>query len=230
MNRPYTPTGIKFFFTCRMENDSPHTVENSSQPFLSVEFILTPDQISSFFPILQRGFRVKARVGVSIQAFLSDHLGLTPEYIRDRVKTIFLDGKSVDDLDQTLIRDGSTLALSAALPGLAGAVLRRGSFFAGLRSRVDEQKQGPSDQPEEGLVYLKLFNLLLPEVGPLLLQKGILISREEFQEFWGQLSEKTRKEWKGPRVDGKESDIHSLPHLLQTNPSLWIELEVHEKE
>ena len=228
MNRPYTPTGIKLFFTCRMENDSPHTVENSSQPFLSVEFILTPDQISSFFPILQRGFRVKTRVGVSIQAFLSDHLGLSPEYIRDRVKTIFLDGTSVDDLDKTLILDGSRLALSAALPGLAGAVLRRGSFFAGLRSRVEDRKQGLSNEPEEGFVHLKLFNLLLPEVGPLLLHKGILIAREEFQEFWRSLSEKTWGGWGKARVNGKESEIHLLGHLIQENPSPWILLEIQE--
>jgi len=229
MNRPYTPAGIKIFFKCCMEKYSSHTSENCSQSFLSVEFHLSPDQISSFFPILQKGFRAKARVGVSVQAFLSDHLGLSVEYVRDRVKTIFLDGKSVDDLDQTLIRDGSTLALSAALPGLAGAVLRRGSPFAGLRSRVEERKQGQSTKPEEGVILIKLFNLLLPEVGPLLLQKGILIPREDFQGFWRQLSEETWRGWGKARVNGKESEIHLLGPLIQENPHPWILLEVHEK-
>jgi hypothetical protein len=212
-----------------MENDTPYSFKNSSHSFLSVQFNLPLDQVSSFFPILQKGFRVKARVGMSVQTFLSDHLGLSPEYVRDRVKTIFLDGKSVDDLDKTLIRDGSTLALSAALPGLAGAVLRRGSPFAGLRSQVEERKQGPSNEPEDGCVSLKLFNLLLPEIGPVLLRKGILISREDFLEFWRQLSEETWRAWGKVRVNGKESEIHSLGNLLQSDPSPWILLEVQEK-
>jgi len=212
-----------------MENDTPHSFENKVHSLLAVEFNLFPDQFPSFLPILQKGFRVRARVGVSVQTFLEDHLGLSPEYVRDRVKTIFLDGKSVDDLDRTLIRDGSRLALSAALPGLAGAVLRRGSPFAGLRSRVEERKQGPPDEAEEGFVYLKLFNLLLPEVGPLLLQKGILIPREEFQEFWGHLSEETWREWEKARVNGKESEIHLLRNVFQMTSSLLIHLTTHEK-
>ena len=212
-----------------MENDTLHPSENRGSPFLTVEFHLSPDQVPPFFPILQKGFGLKARVGVSIQAFLSDHLGLTPEYVRDRVTSIFLDGKSVDDLDNTLISDGSRLALSAAMPGLAGAVLRRGSPFAGLRSRVEERRQDSSNKPEGGFVHLKLFNLLLPEIGPLLLREGILIPLEEFREFWKHLSEETRKEWEKARVNGKEFEIRSLGHLLGANPSSWVLLRVQEK-
>jgi hypothetical protein len=211
-----------------MESDSLHTSENSSQSFLSIEFNLSPDQIPSFFPILQKGFRLKTRAGVSVQHFLSDHLGLSLEYIRDRVKTIFLDGKSVDDLDRIFIRDGSRLALSAALPGLAGAVLRRGSPFAGLRSRVNEREQGLSNEAEEGFVDLKLFNLLLPEVGPLLLQKGILVSREDFKEFWksipGDLREKVGKTL---RVEGKGLPPDQIHDFIGPSSSAWISLAVH---
>jgi hypothetical protein len=209
-------------------NDSP-SFKNRFHSSVSLEFNLSPDGIPSFFPLLQKGFMVKARVGVSVQTFLGDHFGLSPEYLRDRVKTIFLDGKSVDDLDKTLIPDGSRLALSAALPGLAGAVLRRGSPFAGLRSRVVEGEKDLPGKPKEGFVYLKLFNLLLPELGPLFLRKGILISRQDFQEFWLHLSEETWRGWGKARVNGKESEIRSLAHLLQANPSPWIWLEIQEK-
>jgi len=212
-----------------MENDSSGSFKSSFHSSLSLEFYLPPEQISCFFPLLQKGFMVKTRVGVSVQSFLKDHFGLSPEYLRDRVKTIFLDGKSVDDLDKTLILDGSSLALSAAMPGLAGAVLRRGSPFAGLRSRVAEGEKGLPEKPEEGFVSLKLFNLLLPELGPLFLRKGILISREDFLEFWGQFPGGTRRGWEKAWVNGKESEIHSLGSLLQANPSLWIRLEVREK-
>jgi hypothetical protein len=212
-----------------MENNSSGFFKNRFHSSLSLEFYLPPGEISSFFPLLQKGFMVKARVGVSVQTFLGDHFGLSPEYLRDRVKTIFLDGKAIDDLDKTLILDGSRLALSAALPGLAGAVLRRGSPYAGLRSRVTERGKNMSSKEEEGFVFLKLFNLLLPELGPVFLRKGILISREDFLEFWGQLPEETWRRWGKAWMNRKESEIHSLGHLLQANPSPWIRLGIQEK-
>ncbi len=211
-----------------MKNDTLHPFKNSFHSFLSVEFTLSPDQVPSFFPILQKGFMVKAWIGVSVQTFLSDHIGLSPEYVRDRVKTIFLDGKSVDDLEKTLIRDGSRLALSAALPGLAGAVLRRGSPFAGLRSRVEERKQGSSKEPAEGFVHLKLFNLLLPELGPLLLRKGILISREDFQGLMESLPVDFRERLEETiRVEGKSLPSDQIHDFIESPSNAWISLVLH---
>jgi len=209
-------------------NDSPHSFKNRFPSFLSVEFNLSPEGIPSFFPLLQKGFMVKARVGVSVQTFLGDHAGLSPEYLRDRVKTIFLDGKSVDDLDKTLIPDGSRLALSAALPGLAGAVLRRGSPFAGLRSRVGEGEKDLPGKPEEGFVYLKLFNLLLPELGPVFLRKGILIPREDFQEFWESLPGDMRERLAETiRVEGKGLPADQIRDFIGSSSIAWISLAVH---
>ncbi len=211
-----------------MENDSSGSLKNRFRSSLSLEFPLPPGQIPSFFPLLQKGFVVKARVGISVQAFLGDQFGLSPEYLRDRVKTIFLDGKSVDDLDKTLILDGSRLALSAALPGLAGAVLRRGSPFAGLRSRVAEGEKDLSGTPEEGFVHLKLFNLLLPELGPLFLRKGILISREDFQEFWESLPGDMRERLgETIRFEGKGLPPDQIRDWIRSSSAAWISLAVH---
>ncbi len=163
---------------------------------------------------------------MSIQTFLSDHLGLRPDYIRERVKTIFLDGKSVDDLDKTLIHDGSMLALSAALPGLAGAVLRRGSPFAGLRSRVANDQKELSETPQEGYVSFKVFNLLLPELGPLFLRKGILISREDFQEFWGSLLDMPERLEEKIRVEGKSLVPDQIQDFIGSSVIAWISLTV----
>ncbi len=210
-----------------MKNDSFHSLKNSFHSSLSLEFHLSPDQIPSFFPLLQKGFTVKARIGVSVQTFLKDHFGLSPEYLRDRVKTIFLDGKTVDDLDKTLILDGSRLALSAALPGLAGAVLRRGSPYAGLRSRVTEKGRNMSGKEEEGFVFLKLFNLLLPELGPVFLRKGILISREDFREFLESLPGDIRKRFEETiRVEGKGLPADQIRGIIGSSSIAWISLAV----
>jgi len=213
-----------------MENDSSGSFKNRFHSSLSFELNLSPGQIPSFFPLLQKGFMAKARVGVSVRTFLGHHIGLSPEYLRDRVKTIFLDGKSVDDLDKTLILDGSRIALSAALPGLAGAILRRGSSFAGLRSRVAEGKKDLPGKPEEGFVYLKLFNLLLPELGPLFLRKGILISCEDFQEFWESLPGDIRKRLEETiRVEGRGLPPDQSCDFIASSSMAWILLAVHSE-
>jgi hypothetical protein len=211
-----------------MENDSSRSFKNRLPSSRSLEFFLPPEQIPSFFPLLQKGFIVKARVGVSVKAFLGLHFGLSPEYLRDRVKTIFLDGKSVDDLDKTLILDGSRLALSAAMPGLAGAILRRESPFAGLRSRVAEGEKDLSETPPEGFVYLKIFNLLLPELGPAFLRRGILIPREDFREFWESLPEDMRERLEETmRVEGKILPPDQVRALIGSSSIDSIALAVH---
>jgi hypothetical protein len=211
-----------------MKNDSLHPFKNRFHSSLSLEFYLPPEQIPSFFPLLQKGFAVKARVGVSVQTFLGDHFDLSPEYLADRVKTVFLDGKTVDDLDKTLILDGSRLALSAAMPGLAGAVLRRGSPYAGLRSRVTERGKNMPRKGEEGFVFLKLFNLLLPEVGPVFLRKGILISPEDFREFWESLAGDIRERFEETiRVEGKGLPPGQIRSFIGSSSIAWISLALH---
>jgi hypothetical protein len=76
--------------------------------------------------LLQSGFRLALATPCTVAAFLSDRLGLTPEFVAARIQTVFLDGLAVDDLVSALVRPGARLALSGALPGLVGATMRRG--------------------------------------------------------------------------------------------------------
>ena len=116
---------------------------------------------------LQRGVRLRARVGISIRAFLGEGLGLPPALIA-RLGTVFLDGRPVDDLDGAILRGGATLALSGAMPGLAGATLRRGGPAAPLRSSITHTETGKAPEPSEGVVTLKCFNTAAEDVAPYL--------------------------------------------------------------
>jgi hypothetical protein len=69
--------------------------------------------------------RLMVRAGYTVREVLCGHLGVDPNFLERHIQTIFHDGKAVDDLDSEAVKDGSTLALSAAMPGLAGAILRR---------------------------------------------------------------------------------------------------------
>jgi hypothetical protein len=160
----------------------------------SFRLTLGKESFLAFTPLLQRGIRVAARVGGSLRGLLEDQFGLNPEYLKERIKTVFLDGKPVDDWDAALVHDGSVLALSGAMPGLAGATLRRGGFFAGLRSQITHRERQSPLPPEEGRVTVKLFNLLIPEAGPLFLERGIFLSPEEFEELRKSLGDESGKE------------------------------------
>jgi hypothetical protein len=128
--------------------------------------------------LLQRGVWCRASTPVPLGQFLIEQLGLGEAYVRDRIETIFLDGLVVDDLERSIVHDGSTVTLSAAMPGLVGATLRRGGFYKAMRSEISWSAQSSADEPvvaTPGLVRVKLFNLILREAGPDLLRRGVLV-------------------------------------------------------
>lgn len=131
------------------------------------------DRLACFFPLLQKGFELKVSLGTPIGVFLRDGLGLTDEYIETRIQTVFLDGKPVDDIDGALIRDGSTLALAPAMPGLMGAMLRRGGYYAPMRSGITHHSDAAPQGIGQGRIVMKLFGMALRELGPNLLERGI---------------------------------------------------------
>jgi hypothetical protein len=95
---------------------------------VNLDLVLEAEKVQDFFPLLQRGFMFKARVDCSIKTLLCEQVGLKPEYVEDRIKTIFLDGKAVDDIDSAIIKDGSTLRYYEVrlLTGRATSLLLRG--------------------------------------------------------------------------------------------------------
>ena len=137
---------------------------------------------SDFSGLLQRGVFCPLAGQCSVGDFLTGQLGIDPDYIRDRIATVFLDGSVVDDLATATIRPGSTLTLSAAMPGLVGATLRRGGFYSAMRSEIS-WKAGDGDFERSGgppgTIRLKLFNTVLREIGPSVLGRGVLIDRTE---------------------------------------------------
>ena len=73
---------------------------------------------------------MKVKVGCSISELFSGQFNISPEYFKDRVQTIFLEGNPVDDTRTAIVKDGSHIAISGAMPGLVGAVLRKGGFYS----------------------------------------------------------------------------------------------------
>jgi hypothetical protein len=120
----------------------------------------------------QKGIPLPIAPGCSIQAFLCDRLGLTPTYVEGRITTVFLNGKVVDNLVTAYLQDGDILALSAAMPGLVGATLRRNGALSMMRASITQGQSAP-EKPHlpSATVVVKLFNLLIEELGPFLLEE-----------------------------------------------------------
>jgi hypothetical protein len=149
-----------------------------------VDVTLAHGHAQSFSGLLQRGVSVVASTGCSLWTFLTGELGIPPDYVKERITTIFLDGDVVDSLERSVVRDGSLLALSAAMPGLVGATMRRGGYYAAMRAAITHglESPPPSGAGAVGTVRVKLFNLLIPELGPVLLARGILLEQREVAE------------------------------------------------
>jgi hypothetical protein len=175
---------------------------------------VSPEQVARFNPLMQEGFLVRAKVGCTIKTLLCDQFGVHPEYLETRVQTVFLNGKPVDDLESAEIPAGATLALSAAMPGLVGATLRRGGYYAPLRSDITYRKEEIPGARGEGMVRVKLFNLLGPELAPTFLGKGIWLGGSRLQEFLNHLPEEFWTQCKAIHLDGTAISPEALRRVV----------------
>lgn len=145
------------------------------------------DQLNSFFPLLQKGVTVPATVGCTLKSLLCDQFAIPADYVTDRITTVFIDNHPVDDLERTIVQDGSRVTLSAAMPGLVGATMRRGGFYAALRQGISHVADSGTTAGASGTVRVKLFNLLLAELGPLVLARGLILEQEELTDLLNNL-------------------------------------------
>lgn len=151
-------------------------MNNTSNLSLTLEKTLIP----VFYQLLSQGFAIHAQLGCTIKELLCGQLGIKDDYLEERIQTIFLDYKTVDDVNSAVIREGSILALSAAMPGVLGATLRKGGWYAPMRKQISHDNDITSDLHTKGEVTIKLFNLIAKELGPLFLERGIRIKGEDF--------------------------------------------------
>jgi len=187
------------------------TLRPAGPPDILLRLTMKSGTIGEFFPILQQGFRVTVRVGCSLRKLLSEQFSLGNDYVTDRITTIFLNGKATDDLDTTIIRDGSTIALSAAMPGLVGATMRRGGYYAAMRSGITHTGDQRGGQDAIGSVRIKLFNMLLPELGPDFLRRGVVVDAADMSDFLASRSGEFRQLCMEAFINGSQVEPEQLP-------------------
>lgn len=174
----------------------------------SIEMQLAPELLRIFFPLLQEGVGVEIETGASVKQLLIEQFGVSAEYIASRITTLFLNSKAIDSAATALVHDGAVLALSGAMPGLVGATMRSGGFYAAMRGAMTYRNDSAAPAARRGVIKIKLFNLLLEELGPRVLMRGVVLPSARWREFLAQQPEQLRI--KGYWVDGRPVPVDRL--------------------
>ena len=183
----------------------------------------TRDAAGKIATLLQRGFVLPVTGTISIAELLIELPGFNKEYIRDRVQTIFVNGIAEDNTGRELTA-GDALALSAAMPGLAGAIFRRGGQHASLRTRPVTVTHNETDQ--SGYITLKLFNMIATETGPQLLQTGILIKGKTLARFLDRQGERILPVIEQAEVENTPVELAELTDVVADNELIFLKIHV----
>ena len=173
-------------------------------------FCLPAEYISTFYPLLAQGFFVPIKTGSSIKELLCNGLGWDIEFIQQRIQTIFMEGRTVDDIDGTSVQDGGTLAVSGAMPGVLGAIVRKGSYYSAMRSQITGQGDMQTLHQSQGRVKVKLFNVIAKEKAADLFDKGVIIMGRDFRSYMMKLPESFLAQCNEIRLEQKPADMNRL--------------------
>jgi hypothetical protein len=174
--------------------------EESSMTVLNL--LIEEAGLSFFLPLLEKGVMLPARTGCSIRNFFCEQLGLPAAYLDQRIQTLFLDARPIDNVDTALLQDGSTLALSAAMPGLLGATMRKDGWYAAFRKDISQSTETTDPKQADGMVRVKLFNLVANEIGGVLLQRGVRVHGADLQHIARRHGDALQRHIRTARIEG----------------------------
>ena len=150
----------------------------------TIEIVAAKDVAGRFLFFFLEGVYLPVNTGGTLKEMICDQLGVAEEYFEERVQTIFLNFKAVDEPEKALVKDGAIIALSAAMPGLVGATMRKGGTYAALRSSISFSETDDNIEQRRGWITLKLMNMVVRELGPLLLANGVYVMDERATSFF----------------------------------------------
>jgi hypothetical protein len=183
--------------------------------------------IPLFSSLLEKGVVLSANTGCSLREFLCGQLGISDDYLDQRVQTLFLDARPVDDVDAAMVRDGAVLALSAAMPGLLGATMRKGGRYAAFRKDISQQTDACGICEASGRVTVKLFNMVAREIGGRLLEAGVAVDGRDLKRIADRFPEELKKSIQKARMDDRDiaADMELFSSLSQHRVFLSVVME-----
>ena len=193
-------------------------------PAVSLSLVVKGAMLPIFFQLLGHGFGIRVQTGCSVKELLCRQFGISEDYLAERIQTIFLNAKVVDDVSSTTVTEGSRLALSGAMPGLVGAILRSGGFYASMRSQISYDQNKPSSGTKAGKITLKLLNLVVKELGPAFLEQGIWFKGKTLQEFIRHHLDELTSGGAATELDGEPVEINHLLELDWDDQTVFLQV------
>ncbi len=150
----------------------------------AITMVVKPEYMGRFHCFFTEGVTLPVKTGYTLKETICDQLGVAEEYFEDRIQTIFLNFKAVDAPEKALVKDGAMIALSAAMPGLVGATMRKGGAFSMFRSSISFSEDVEDIEQHRGLITLRLLNMIARELGPPMLANGVYVTGEQMTAFF----------------------------------------------
>ena len=189
-----------------------------------LQLTTTSGSLGAFSSLLQGGFFFHTRQGISLNTMLCSLPGFDQDYIRSRIQTIFIDGLPADHLAQTLTGTNMVIAISAAMPGLAGAIFRKNGVHASLRTSESAVQPQSLDSGIPLLIQLKLFNMIAGEKGAGILRSGCTVNGSSLAKFFSyRLPLLTHIQQY--RLNGEKIDLEQLHPLLTAAEYIHLSLQ-----
>jgi hypothetical protein len=201
------------------------TPTQPTSDILEITLVMAGQTVSRVLPLLGEGIWLRATDGETVENFLIKTAGISPAYLRERVQTIFLNGRALDDFNTARVTDGAILALSAAMPGLAGAVLRRGGLYAPMRRPISHEAQSPTAVSGKIFVILKLFNMIARELGPDFLEKGVFVPADQLKDFMERLGRWGWSSCLSAQADRQPVPVARVAEIIARRQ--WLRLSLH---
>jgi hypothetical protein len=183
------------------------------------------EQLPQLRMLLSAGAFVRVETGHSLRELICEQFRVSPEYLEQEIKVLFLNYSPVNDMDSAIIKDGAILALCGAMPGLVGAAMRRDGLSS-MRSSITYKEEATERVQGEGVIYLKLFNVVMKDLGESFLRRGVYVESRALAEFLASFSGDFWRECKGIHRNGRAITKDGLFHHLSANET-WVRYSIH---
>lgn len=159
-------------------------VKKPSEAAAVLSLVVQPEYVQRFICFFAEGVTLPITTGGTLQETVCEQLGVSAEYFEERIQTIFLNFKAVDRPEKARVNEDAIVTLSAAMPGLVGATMRRGGTYAPLRSNISFTETGGGLERQQGRITLKLLNMVGRELGPAFLANGVYLAGKQLAAFF----------------------------------------------
>jgi len=110
------------------------------------------------------------------------------------------------------------------MPGLVGAAMRKDGL-SWMRSSITYTEQSEERVESEGVIQLKLFNLVMADLGESFLRRGIYVKTDVLADFLERFPDEFLRKFSRITKNGEVISADDLSHFLTTSEG-WVKLSI----